>query len=152
MYRNKEQEGGACIHVGGVSFSQFGLVHAIHEFLQLDRQRHVSFDLQLPWHECHRGLQFPWNNKTAASLMFPIVIFFFFFFLLPWWQVTWKHLAEVTGVHFHDNISFGGGLTLPHAARASLQVQKPNASVLSYMNINKCWRHAHWISLYGHKC
>lgn len=82
MYRNKEQEGGACIHVGGVSFSQFGLVHAIHEFLQLDRQRHVSFDLQLPWHECHRGLQFSWNNKTAASLMFPIVIFFFFFFFI----------------------------------------------------------------------
>lgn len=132
MYRNKEQESGACIHVGGASVSQFGLVHAIHEFLQLHRQRHVSFDLQLPWHKCHRGLQFPWNNKTAASLMFPIVIFF----VLPWWQVTWKHLAEVTGVHFHDNVSFGGGLALPHTARASLQVQKPNANVLS---------------LYGHK-
>lgn len=43
--------------VGGASASQFGLVHAAHQFLQFDGERHVTFDPQLPRHEGHRRLQ-----------------------------------------------------------------------------------------------
>lgn len=39
--------------------SQLGLAHAAHQFLQLDGERHVAFDPQLPRHEGHRGLQLP---------------------------------------------------------------------------------------------
>lgn len=151
MYRNKEQEGGACIHVGGVSVSQFGLVHAIHEFLQLDRQRHVSFDLQLPWHECHRGLQFPWNNKTAASLMFPIVIYFFFFNChgdrLPE-NILLKSLESI----FMTTSALVGGSPCPTLPEPVFKSRNQTPVCSPYMDINKCWRHAHRISLYGHKC
>lgn len=45
--------------VGGASVSQFGLVHATHQFLQFDGERHVAFDPQLPGHEGQRRLQLP---------------------------------------------------------------------------------------------
>lgn len=44
-------------HWGGAS--QFGFVHAAHEFLQFDGERHVAFDPQLPRHEGQRRLQLP---------------------------------------------------------------------------------------------
>lgn len=50
---------------GGVS----QLAHAAHEFLQLEGEHHVSFDLQLPRHEGQRGLQLPWNTRGNISVM-----------------------------------------------------------------------------------
>lgn len=43
--------------VGGAS--QLGFIHTAHEFLQLDGERHVPFDLQLPRHERQRRLHLP---------------------------------------------------------------------------------------------
>ena len=38
---------------------QLRLAHGRHHLLQLDSQRHVAIDTQLPGHEGHGGLQLP---------------------------------------------------------------------------------------------
>lgn len=116
------------MHVG-VASSQFGLVHAVHQFLQFDGERHVSFDLQFPRHEGHRGLQLPWNGITHVTMettpppaCCPSL----------WRWLTWEHLAEVVRVHLHDNVSCDRRLALPRVAGAILQVQEPNAALFSW--------------------
>lgn len=49
----------------------------------------------------------------------------------PRGRLTCKHLAKVPGVHRHNDVSFGRWLTLPCAASRILQVQKPNACMLT---------------------
>lgn len=44
-------------------------------------------------------------------------------------ELTGKHLAEVAGVHLHDDVSLDRRLTRAHAARATLQVKKPDSCV-----------------------
>lgn len=121
-------------HTWSLWFSQFSLVHAAHQFLQFDGDRHVPFDPQFSRHERHRGLQFTWNKlKKLIDYSFHCHILF------VWWSRCWrqtcKHLAEVTGVHWHDHISFDWWLSLSRRTRATLQVQKPNPSVFTW------WRH-----------
>lgn len=45
--------------VRGRDLSQFGLVHAAHDFLQFNGHCHVAFDPQFPRHEGRRRLQLP---------------------------------------------------------------------------------------------
>lgn len=108
--------------VGGAS--QLGLVHAAHQLLQLDGQRHVPLNPQLPRHEGHGGLQLPWN-ETAVTMETTATT------VDGGRRLTCKHLGEVTGVHRHDDVSFDGGFALTGAAGAALQVQKPDAAVFS---------------------
>lgn len=51
---------------------------------------------------------------------------------VPRRRLTCKHLAKVTGVHRHDDVGFDRWLTLPCAASRILQVQKPNACMLTW--------------------
>lgn len=44
-------------------------------------------------------------------------------------ELTGKHLAEVAGVHLHGDVSLDRRLTRSHAARATLQVKKPDSRV-----------------------
>lgn len=46
-------------------------------------------------------------------------------------RLTCEHLAEISGVHGHDDVGFGRWLALPRVARATLQVQEPNAPVFT---------------------
>lgn len=109
-----------------VKGSQLGLVHAAHELLQLDGERHVSFDAELPRHEGHGRLQLPWNREHGrqhgggASPCGDAVT-----------ELTRKHFGEVAGVHLHDDVSLDRRLPRPHAARAALQLQEPDTCVFT---------------------
>lgn len=51
--------------------------------------------------------------------------------------LTWEHLAEVSWVHRHDDVSFSSRLTFSGAAGATLQVEKPNTLILTLHNSKK---------------
>lgn len=45
--------------------------------------------------------------------------------------LTFKHFAEVSRVHGHDDVGLGVRLAPPCTTRAALQVQEPNTRVFS---------------------